>query len=163
MNDPAGPSRDAALDAILQRVAVLGRLGPPSGEGPAAVSESLREVATRIEEVTSYATDASARLSRLRAVLKVRKARVRLAMDETMRDDPFVKFVRNQRTKESRARAAHAGLFREIETYETAIGDLEAVHSACKGALDSLSAARSTLQTRANLLIVERQARGPYG
>jgi hypothetical protein len=151
----SSPSEDA-LDAILHQIASTGRLGSPTGEGPAAVSFQLEDVARRIEEISALAADADARYTRAKSRLKVLKAQLRLAMDITMRDDPYVKFARNQRTKESRARAKHAEEQATIDRHETAVANFDAVRLACKTALESLHAARSTIQTRANVLISER-------
>lgn len=147
----ADPEPTTPLDAILQKVAKFGRIGPPNGEGPAAVASSLLEVTRAIEQVSELYADASARLAKHRSVAKIKRGMLRIAMDESMRDDPAIKFARNQQTRESRARAKHADLFRELDALDGVVGDFAAVTQACKATLASLESARSTMQTRARL------------
>lgn len=155
MTPDAGPS-SSALDAILEKIALLSRSEPPSGDGPASFSSRLTDTVGRIENLTVVLNDATARLGRVRAQLRTKKTALRIMLDVTMRDEPTVKFAKNQRTKESRARAFHAQDFDEISRYEISAADLNAVVLACKAAVESMNGLRFSLQKQIDLMVSER-------
>lgn len=150
----------ATFDELVRYLIELGRIGLDADPAAVGGGRGLRDKFDAILDATARLSDLRAKIivrhRQLQSEVRTAKTAVKIAVDDALQHDPWVRAASSQRERESRARDRVRDRFVRMQASESGLSQAQALLDVCNASAANLKIAKEAVSRQVSLLELEQ-------
>jgi len=155
-------SKIESYDELVAYLSALGRIGLEADPGAVGGGTGLARKFDQILEAISRLSDLRAKIivrhRQLQSEVRLERASAKIAMDDALQHDPWVRAAASQRERESRARDRARSRYECLQQCERGLSEAQALLDVVSASAGNLKLAKESVSRQVSLLEMERDA-----